>query len=53
MAPPVSLTDLPAMQPCEPMPGNKSDMLEIQTDCPLQCWKEADLTLGTQQFVYY
>lgn len=25
----------------------------MQTDCPLQCWKEADLTLGIEQFVYY
>lgn len=41
------------VQPHEPVPGNKSDVLEIQTDCPLQCWKEADLTLGTEQFVYY
>lgn len=38
---------------CSPTPGNRSDGLGIHTDCPSQCWKEADLTLGTEQCVYY
>lgn len=41
------------VQPYEATPGKKSDLLSIQIDFSLQCWKEAYLTLGREQFVYY